>query len=62
MGLFDFLKSTMKPVIKNSPLDAVEVTQKKKWHCGVCGLDLELDDSFCPACGGKPVDQNGKTK
>ena len=62
MGLFDFLKSTIKPVMKDSPLDAVEVKKKRKWHCGYCGITLMDDDWMCPACGGTPVDQNGKSK
>ena len=21
------------------------------WHCKSCGLDISIDDSFCPVCG-----------
>ena len=35
---------------------------KKKWHCGICGIDLDDDDWLCPMCGGTPVDENGKEK
>jgi len=33
-----------------------------KYHCGVCGIPLDDDDWLCPACGGPPVDANGKEK
>ena len=33
-----------------------------KWHCGVCGMDLDADDDMCFACGGTPVDEDGNEK
>lgn len=63
MGTFDFLKTTLDPVIKNSPLDAVDTNStSQKWRCMVCGKTLSASDYFCPNCGKTPVDKNRKSK
>jgi len=33
----------------------IETRQSGEKHCGVCGFDLEQDDTLCPACGGDPI-------
>lgn len=62
MCLFNFIKNSFKSV--NHSTKKVESTnnQKRKWHCGYCGITLMDDDWMCPACGGTPIDQNGKSK
>lgn len=39
-------------------IEALEKQMPKKpyweygvWHCKSCGLDVSIDDSFCPVCG-----------
>lgn len=62
MGFINFLKSKINSVTKNSRTDSKQAIQNKRWHCGVCGMELDSSDWICPACGGTPVDQNGKVK
>ena len=45
MSFLKKLFGDMDPIVKD----------KNGKHCGICGFDLEDDDTMCPACGGDPI-------
>ena len=61
MGFLNFLKNIKNSIIKNSSHNVANI-KNKKWHCSVCGMELDSNDWCCPACGGAPVDEGGEAK
>jgi len=57
MGFFKALFGTPKTTTtgKRAYNDGHMIDRKDGRHCGVCGFELELSDTLCPACGGDPI-------